>query len=55
MNVIKCHEETKILEFNLYKKQDKAPFNFYADVEYLIEKRLIHTKCIQWKDCMKMF
>ena len=28
----------KILEFNQYKKSDKAPFNIYADLECLIEK-----------------
>ena len=28
----------KILEFNQYKKSDKALFNTYADLECLIEK-----------------
>ena len=31
-------EDTKILEFNQYKKSDKAPFVIYADLEYLIDK-----------------
>ena len=31
-------EDTKILEFNQYKKSDKAPFIIYADIECLIEK-----------------
>ena len=30
-------EDTKILEFNQYKKSDKAPFIIYADLECLIE------------------
>ena len=29
---------TKILEFNLYQKSDKVPFNIYADLESIIEK-----------------
>ena len=31
-------EDTKILEFNQYKKSDKVPFLIYADLECLIEK-----------------
>ena len=31
-------EDTKVLEFNQYKKTDKAPFIIYADLECLIEK-----------------
>ena len=31
-------EDTKILEFNQYKKSDKAPVIVYADLECLIEK-----------------
>ena len=31
-------EDTKILEFNHYKKSDKAPLTIYADLECLIEK-----------------
>ena len=31
-------EDTKILEFNQYKKSDKAPFITYADLECIIEK-----------------
>ena len=31
-------EDTKILEFNQYKKSDKAPFIIYAHLEYLVEK-----------------
>ena len=31
-------EDTKILEFNQYKKSDKAVFIIYADLERLIEK-----------------
>ena len=30
-------EGTKILEFNQYKKSDKAPFIIYADLERLIK------------------
>ena len=30
-------EETKKIEFNQYKKSDKAPFTIYADLECLIE------------------
>ena len=32
------YEKNKILEFNQYQKSDKAPFIFYADLEYIIEK-----------------
>ena len=31
-------EDTKMLEFNQYKKSDKAPFVIYAHVECIIEK-----------------
>ena len=31
-------ENSKILEFNQYKKSDKAPFIIYADLECLMEK-----------------
>ena len=31
-------EDTKILEFNQYKKYDKVPFITYADLECLIKK-----------------
>ena len=31
-------KDTKILEFNQYKKSDKAPFFIYADLECLLEK-----------------
>ena len=31
-------EDTKILEFNLYKKSDEAPFIIHADLECIIEK-----------------
>ena len=31
-------EDSKILEFNQYKKSDKAPFTIYADLECLIEQ-----------------
>ena len=31
-------EDAKILEFNHYKKSDKAPFIIYADLECLIER-----------------
>ena len=36
--MIMLSEDTKILEFNQYKKSDKAPFFIFADREYLIEK-----------------
>ena len=36
-NVIMSSEDTKILEFNQYKKSDKAPFIIYADIECVIE------------------
>ena len=31
-------EENQTLEFNEYKKSDKAPFIIYVDLEFLIEK-----------------
>ena len=31
-------EDAKILEFNQYKKSDKASFIIYGDLEYIIEK-----------------
>ena len=31
-------EDTKILEFNQYKKFDKAPFIIFADIECIKEK-----------------
>ena len=31
-------EDTKTLEFNQYRKSDKAHFIIYADLESLIEK-----------------
>ena len=31
-------EDTKILEFNQYKKTDKTPFVIYANLECLTEK-----------------
>ena len=31
-------ENTKILEFNEYRKSEKASFIIYADLEYVIEK-----------------
>ena len=31
-------EENKMLEFNQYKKSDKAPFIICADLEFIIEK-----------------
>ena len=31
-------EDTKILEFDLYQKFDKAPFIIYADLECIIGK-----------------
>ena len=37
-DVIKSSEDTKLLEFNQYQKSDKAPFNIYADVQYIAEK-----------------
>ena len=37
MNVIVLSEDTKLLEFNQYKKSDKAPFIIYAD-QCMIEK-----------------
>ena len=36
-NIVMSPEDTKILEFNQYKKSNKAPFIIYADVECLIE------------------
>ena len=37
-NIILPYEDTKLLEFNQYKKIDKALFIIYADLECLIEK-----------------
>ena len=31
-------EDTKILEFNKYKKSDKTSFIIYADIECIMEK-----------------
>ena len=31
-------KDTKILEFNQYRKSDKAPFINYVDIKCLIEK-----------------
>ena len=31
-------KDAKILEFNQYRKHNKAAFIIYADLEYLIEK-----------------
>ena len=36
-NVFVPSEDTKILEFNLYPKFDKAPFIIYADLEFMPE------------------
>ena len=36
-DVILPSENTKILEFNQYKKSGKAQFIIYADLEYIIE------------------
>ena len=37
-NVIMPSEETKILEFNQYKKSDEVPFIIYADLQCIKEK-----------------
>ena len=37
-NVVMPSEDTKMLQFNQYKKSDKAPFIIYADLECIIEK-----------------
>ena len=37
-NVIMHSKDTEILEFNQYKKSDKARFIIYADLEYTTEK-----------------
>ena len=37
-NIVMTSKETKLLEFNLYQKSDKAPFIIYADLECLIAK-----------------
>ena len=37
-SVVMSFEEIKILEFNQYRKSDKAPFIIYADLESLIVK-----------------
>ena len=36
--IVMPSEDTKLLEFNHYKKSYKAPFFIYADLEYLIKK-----------------
>ena len=33
-NVVMLSQVTKVLEFNQYKKSDKAPFTIYVDPEY---------------------
>ena len=37
-NVVMPSEDTKILEFNQYRKSDKAPFIISADLESLLVK-----------------
>ena len=37
-NIVMPSEDTKMLEFNQYKKSDKAPFIIPADLECIIEK-----------------
>ena len=37
-NVTMHFEDTKILEFNQYKKFDQSPFIIYTDLECIIEK-----------------
>ena len=37
-NFVLPSEGTEILEFNQYRKYDKAPFILYADLECLIQK-----------------
>ena len=37
-NVVMPSKDTKILDFNLYRESDKAPFIIYVDLETLIEK-----------------
>ena len=37
-SIIQTSEATKILEFNQYRKSDKAPFIIYADLECILEK-----------------
>ena len=37
-NIVMSSENTKILEYNQYKKSDKAPFIIFVDLECLIEK-----------------
>ena len=46
-------KDTKVLEFNQYQKSDKAPFVIYADLECIIEKRLMDVKIIV-KICLKI-
>ena len=43
-NVIIPSEDTKTLEFNQYQKSDKASFIIYADLEYLIHKKILTTR-----------
>ena len=37
-NFVIPSEDTKVLEFNQFRKSDKAPFIIYADLESLIVK-----------------
>ena len=37
-NIVVPSEDTKILEYNQYKKSDEAPFIIYADLECLIDR-----------------
>ena len=37
-NIIMPYDDTKILEFNQYKKSDIVPFIIYADLEFVIKK-----------------
>ena len=40
-NIILPFEDTEILEFNQYQKSDKAPFIIYADLDGLMDVKLI--------------
>ena len=38
-NVVMLSEESKKLKFNQYQQSDKAPFNVYADREFISNRK----------------
>ena len=40
-NVVMPSRDTNILQFNQYQKPDKVPFVIYADLECIMEKKIV--------------